>query len=76
MNFVEKIDDRVKIQRVLVSVFDKSGLDTFVPELLRINPDITLYSTGGTYRAIADILGEENAGRLVAVSSSPAVVSV
>jgi phosphoribosylaminoimidazolecarboxamide formyltransferase/IMP cyclohydrolase len=68
MNFVEKIDDRVKIQRVLVSVFDKSGLDTFVPELLRIDPGITLYSTGGTYGAIADILGKKNADRLVAVS--------
>ena len=68
MNFVEKIDDRVKIQRVLVSVYDKSGLATFVPELLRINPGMILYSTGGTYRAIADILGDSKADRLVAVS--------
>jgi phosphoribosylaminoimidazolecarboxamide formyltransferase/IMP cyclohydrolase len=68
MNFVEKIDDRVKIQRVLVSVYDKSGLDTLVPELLRINPGMTLYSTGGTYRAIADILGEAGSDRLAAVS--------
>jgi phosphoribosylaminoimidazolecarboxamide formyltransferase/IMP cyclohydrolase len=68
MNFVEKIDDRVKIQRVLVSVYDKGGLATFVPELLRINPEIILYSTGGTYRAIADILGDSKADRLVAVS--------
>ena len=43
MNFVEKIDDRVKIQRVLVSVYDKGGLQTFIPELLRLNPGITLY---------------------------------
>jgi phosphoribosylaminoimidazolecarboxamide formyltransferase/IMP cyclohydrolase len=68
MNFVEKIDDRVKIQRVLVSVYDKGGLDTFIPELVRINPQIVLYSTGGTYRAIADILGESKSERLVAVS--------
>jgi phosphoribosylaminoimidazolecarboxamide formyltransferase/IMP cyclohydrolase len=68
MNFVEKIDDRVKIERVLVSVFDKGGLDTLVPELLRINPGMILYSTGGTYRAIAGILGNESADRLVAVS--------
>jgi phosphoribosylaminoimidazolecarboxamide formyltransferase/IMP cyclohydrolase len=69
MNFVEKIDDRVKIQRVLVSVYDKGGLQTFVPELLRLNPGMTLYSTGGTYRAIADILGGKAAEQLVAVSS-------
>ena len=69
MNFVEKIDDRVKIERVLVSVYDKGGLATFVPALLRINPEMILYSTGGTYRAIADILGDSKADRLVAVSA-------
>jgi phosphoribosylaminoimidazolecarboxamide formyltransferase/IMP cyclohydrolase len=68
MNFVEKVDDRVRIQRVLVSVHDKGGLDTFVQQLLRINPEMTLYSTGGTYRAIAGILGGRGADRLVAVS--------
>ena len=68
MNFVEKVDDRITIRRVLVSVYDKVGLDTFVPQLLRINPELTLYSTGGTYRAIAEILGARGAGRLVAVS--------
>jgi len=68
MNFVEKIDDSVKIERVLISVYDKGGLATFVPELLRINPEMVLYSTGGTYRVIADILGDSNSDRLVAVS--------
>jgi phosphoribosylaminoimidazolecarboxamide formyltransferase/IMP cyclohydrolase len=68
MNFVEKIDDKVKIERVLISVYDKDGLASFVPELLRINPEILMYSTGGTYRAIADILGDSKADRLVAVS--------
>jgi phosphoribosylaminoimidazolecarboxamide formyltransferase/IMP cyclohydrolase len=68
MNFVEKIDDRVKIQRVLISVFDKGGLDGLVPQLVRINPGITLYSTGGTYRAIAAILGEAGGKHLVSVS--------
>jgi phosphoribosylaminoimidazolecarboxamide formyltransferase/IMP cyclohydrolase len=68
MNFVEKIDDSVKIERVLVSVYDKDGLATLVPELLCINPEMVLYSTGGTYRVIADILGDSKADRLVAVS--------
>ena len=68
MNLVEKIDDRVKIQRVLISVYDKGGLAAFVPELLRINPEIVLYSTGGTYRAISEILGDSESDRLVAVS--------
>jgi phosphoribosylaminoimidazolecarboxamide formyltransferase/IMP cyclohydrolase len=44
-------------------------LDTLIPGLLEICPDITLYSTGGTYRAIAGILGEARADRhLVAVA--------
>ncbi len=68
MNFVEKIDDNVKIERVLVSVYDKEGLYSLVPQLLRINPEIVLYSTGGTYRAIADILGDAKVNRLAAVS--------
>ena len=56
MNFVEKIDDNVKIERVLISVYDKGGLTALVPELLRINPEVVLYSTGGTHRVIAEIL--------------------
>jgi phosphoribosylaminoimidazolecarboxamide formyltransferase/IMP cyclohydrolase len=59
LNIVEKIDDAVRIQRVLLSVADKSGLDTFVPALLEINPDILFYSTGGTYSAIQAMLGDE-----------------
>ena len=38
MNVVENIDDLVKVRHVLASVFDKRGLEGFIPELLRINP--------------------------------------
>ena len=48
INTVDKIDDQVKVRHVLVSVSDKGGLETFVPGLLEINPDIKLFSTGGT----------------------------
>jgi phosphoribosylaminoimidazolecarboxamide formyltransferase/IMP cyclohydrolase len=68
MNFVEKIDDKVRVRRILISVYDKAGLESFVPDLLRIIPDITIYSTGGSYRAIAGILAEKAADHLVAVS--------
>jgi phosphoribosylaminoimidazolecarboxamide formyltransferase/IMP cyclohydrolase len=43
---------------VLVSVSDKSGLDTLVPGLIEIIPRVRIFSTGGTYRTIAGILGE------------------
>jgi len=69
LNIVEKIDDRVAVRSVLVSVSDKTGLDAFVPRLAAANPEIRIYSTGGTYRAVAAILGTERAARnLVAVS--------
>ena len=61
MNIVREIDDWVKIQRVLVSVSDKSGLDLIIPALIEINPGIHLYSTGGTFAALAQILGPEKA---------------
>jgi len=58
-NSVEKIDDRVKIRTVLCSVSDKTGLESFIPGLVAVNPDILILSTGGTYNAIAQILGEK-----------------
>lgn len=61
VNIVSQIDNWVKIQRVLVSVSDKAGLESLIPGLLDINPDIHFYSTGGTHKALADILGLEQA---------------
>ncbi len=61
-NIVRQADDWVKIQRVLVSVSDKTGLDLLIPGLVEINPDIHFYSTGGTYSAIAEILGAAKSG--------------
>lgn len=58
MNVVDKIDDQVKINTVLISVSDKAGLETFIPGLVEVNPDILILSTGGTYSKIKEILGE------------------
>lgn len=68
MNVVEKIDDLVKVRNVMASVFDKGGLDGFIPELLGINPEIKLYSTGGTFGRIKEILGEAAATCLTQIS--------
>ena len=68
VNVVERIDDGVKIRNVLASVSDKTGLDRMAPALIRINPDIRIYSTGGTYAAIKDMLGAGGARNLVQVS--------
>ena len=69
LNIVEKIDDRVPVRHVLLSVSDKTGLEEFVPALVAVNPDVKLYSTGGTYKRIVELLGDEAAARnLVSVS--------
>ena len=57
INFVEQIDDVVRVQHVLVSVSEKAGLEVFIPELVRINPSLTLYSTGGTFQTLQKCLG-------------------
>ena len=67
-NVVEKIDNNVKIRTVLMSVSDKSGLDTFVPGLVEMNPDILILSTGGTYGKIKEILGSNAESCLQKVS--------
>jgi phosphoribosylaminoimidazolecarboxamide formyltransferase / IMP cyclohydrolase len=68
LNIVEKIDKSVKINHVLASVSDKTGLEDLIPKLVEINPDVKIYSTGGTYAKIQDILGETAEKNLVAVS--------
>ncbi|MGD2272121.1 MAG: hypothetical protein PVI06_17095 [Desulfobacterales bacterium] len=68
INVVEKIDNLVKVRHVLVSVSDKSGLDGFVPQLMEINPEIQIFSTGGTFGRIQEILGAQAATSLRQVS--------
>lgn len=68
LNAVRRADDLVPVRRAIVSVADKSGLDRLIPRLLELCPGITFYSTGGTHREIARLLGGTAPGRLVAVS--------
>ncbi|MBW1859635.1 MAG: hypothetical protein JRI70_06035 [Deltaproteobacteria bacterium] len=68
INVVERIDGFVKIRHVIVSVSDKSGLESFVPSLLDINPEIRFFSTGGTYSRINEILGDRASTCLTPVS--------
>jgi len=68
INLVEQIDGPVKVRRVLVSVSDKSGLESFIPALVDINPGIRFFSTGGTYGRINEILGNRAGQCLTPVS--------
>lgn len=68
-NIVREVDDLVPIRRVLVSVWDKAGLEVLIPGLVEVNPEVRFYSTGGTYRVLEQILGGEQAAqRLMQVS--------
>jgi phosphoribosylaminoimidazolecarboxamide formyltransferase/IMP cyclohydrolase len=67
VNFVQRIDDGVKVQNVLASVSDKTGLDRLIPALVKINPGVRIYSTGGTFSALQALLGKESKN-LVSVS--------
>jgi phosphoribosylaminoimidazolecarboxamide formyltransferase/IMP cyclohydrolase len=67
INKVEKIDDWIKVKHLLVSVSDKKGLESFIPELVGINPGIRIFSTGGTFSKLKEILGNK-ASCLIQVS--------
>jgi phosphoribosylaminoimidazolecarboxamide formyltransferase/IMP cyclohydrolase len=68
INVVRQIDESVPLRHVLVSVSDKSGLEELIPGLLRVNPQIRFFSTGGTFGRIKEILGPAAAGCLTQVS--------
>ena len=69
LNIVKDIDTRVAVRHVLMSVSDKTGLEAFVPALVRACPGVKIYSTGGTYAKVKEILGDAAAETLVAVSA-------
>ena len=68
INVVERVDDLVKVQNILISVSDKGGLEQFIPQLVEINPEIRIFSTGGTYGRIHEILQDSAASCLMQVS--------
>jgi phosphoribosylaminoimidazolecarboxamide formyltransferase/IMP cyclohydrolase len=68
LNIVTETDSRVQIRNVLMSVSDKTGLDEFVPALVKACPGVRIYSTGGTYTKIKELLGDAAQDTLVAVS--------
>ena len=68
LNIVTKIDNRVKVRTVLMSVSDKTGLESFVPALVKACPGVRILSTGGTYAKVKEILGADAGKTLQAVS--------
>jgi phosphoribosylaminoimidazolecarboxamide formyltransferase/IMP cyclohydrolase len=59
--------DLIKPEHILVSVFDKSGLDELVNGIIAVNADAKFYSTGGTGKKITEILGTNASRNYVSV---------
>jgi phosphoribosylaminoimidazolecarboxamide formyltransferase/IMP cyclohydrolase len=68
INIVSRIDRNVPLRHALVSVSDKTGLERLIPGLLAVNPNLRLYSTGGTFARIQEILGPRARDVLTRVS--------
>lgn len=68
LNTVTRIDDRVAVRHALISLSDKTGLEELVKGLIAANPAIRLYSTGGTFTAITQVLGAAADRNLISVS--------
>lgn len=74
INVVNKIDEMVTVKHILLSVSNKQGLEKFVPRLLEINPKLKLFSTGGTFKKLTEILedkGTENLQRVSKYTGQP-----
>ncbi len=56
---VRRADDRVRINTILVSLFDKTGLPELIPMLRAQCPGLKILSTGGTAANIREILGDD-----------------
>ncbi len=56
---VYQVVDLIKPSHILVSVFDKSGLEDLVKGILGVNREARFYSTGGTGKKIIEILGPD-----------------
>ncbi|MEJ2697151.1 MAG: hypothetical protein P8013_10940 [Candidatus Sulfobium sp.] len=64
---IYQVVDLIRPEHILVSVFDKQGLEELVNGIAGINPDVRFYSTGGTGKKIMEILGDKAAGNYVSV---------
>ncbi|MEE9524108.1 MAG: hypothetical protein V3V59_05075 [Thermodesulfovibrionales bacterium] len=64
-----KVVDLIKPSNVLVSVFDKGGIEELIMALIEVNPDIKFYSTGGTGKKIIDILGVNASKNYISVEA-------
>lgn len=55
-----KIENKIPVNNVIISCFDKKGLESFIPSLIEVTDfNIMFMSTGGTYKKIKELLGND-----------------
>ena len=64
---IHQVIDLLKPEHILVSVFDKNGLEELVKGIVEVNSQARFYSTGGTGKKIIEILGTQSGGKYVSV---------
>ncbi len=64
---IHQVIDLIKPEHILVSVFDKKGLEELVKGILESNPYARFYSTGGTGKKILEILGAQASANYISV---------
>jgi phosphoribosylaminoimidazolecarboxamide formyltransferase/IMP cyclohydrolase len=70
LNRVHQAQDRIPVRRALVSVADKTGLESVIHSLWDIAPGLEIFSTGGTFQKIQSVAEEKGTSRqLVRISS-------
>jgi len=68
LNVVEKIDRFIQINNVIISTYDKSGLDVLVEMILEVNPEVKIYSTGNTYAKLKEVFTDKIRSNLIAIA--------
>jgi phosphoribosylaminoimidazolecarboxamide formyltransferase/IMP cyclohydrolase len=64
---IHQVIDLIKPQHILVSVFDKTGLEELIKGIFAANSDARFYSTGGTGKKISEILGADASKNYISV---------
>ncbi len=64
---IYQVVELLKPSHILVSVFDKTGLDALVKGILDVSHGARFYSTGGTGKKIMEILGPDAAANYTSV---------
>jgi phosphoribosylaminoimidazolecarboxamide formyltransferase/IMP cyclohydrolase len=62
------VRDEIPVQNVLMSVFDKTGLDVLVYGIMEASPNVRFMSTGGTYKKVKELLGDRANEHLMEVA--------